>query len=97
MLLLEAFIQGTTLDNIADKISKGRQRAHQGPAPWNAGSKPALQGENSVHAKLTEDDVREIRRRRESGEILKAIAADFGITFGLVGHIAKRRIWKHVI
>lgn len=53
-------------------------------------------GEKHGCAKLTESDVITIRSRRASGETLKAIAADYGVTDGLIHHIVIRRLWKHV-
>lgn len=47
-------------------------------------------------AKLTESDVITIRARRARGETFKSIAADYGVTDGLVHHITSRRLWKHV-
>ncbi|UOF77346.1 pvl orF-50-like family [Caudoviricetes sp.] len=45
---------------------------------------------------LTEDDVREIRKRRASGEELRSIANDYGIKFQLVSRIARQECFKHV-
>lgn len=53
-------------------------------------------GERHGGAKLTESDVRAIRARRAAGETHKSIAAAFGVTDGLVCHIATRRLWKHI-
>jgi hypothetical protein len=47
-------------------------------------------------AKLTPDDVREIRRRRAAGEPRKAIAESFGIDVTNVSMIALRKTWAHV-
>lgn len=62
-------------------------------APWNP---PAMAGESNPNAKLTEKEVREIRRLRKQGITLKEVAAKFGVTFGLVSAIARGRAWKHV-
>ena len=53
-------------------------------------------GERKPNAKLTEDDVREIRRRRDAGETCVAIAKDFGVAFSLVHRIGWRTQWRHV-
>jgi HNH endonuclease len=55
-----------------------------------------LLGERHPAAKLTADQVREIRARREAGETCAAIAADFGVTYQLVWLITRNRIWRHV-
>jgi len=44
----------------------------------------------------TEDEIREIRARREAGESLKSIAASFDMTVSGVCNIATGRNWKHV-
>lgn len=50
----------------------------------------------SMHgmAKLTEDDVRAIRSRRDSGETIKVLAADFRVSASQACAIAKRRSWQ---
>lgn len=76
--------QGTNDDNVADMMSKGRQR------------NGVSIGEKHGNAKLTDDAVRSIRLRRQSGEPLPSIAADFGVTKQLIWNIVKLRGWKHV-
>lgn len=46
-------------------------------------------GTKNSMAKLTDDHVVEIRRRRASGEMLASIAADYGVTFQTVSDIAR--------
>lgn len=53
----------------------------------------ALRGGALPQTKLTEADVREIRRRCKAGELYKIIAADHGITLAYVGEIANRKKW----
>lgn len=70
---------GTQADNVADMKAKGRERKARGPDhPQN---------------RLTEDQVREIRRRRLAGEKSIDLANEFGISYGMVGHIASGRAW----
>ena len=57
---------GTPLDNMADKMAKGRHRVARGSA--------------NGHAKLTEEQAAEIRRRALFGENQRLLAAEFGIT-----------------
>jgi hypothetical protein len=47
-------------------------------------------------AKLTEDDVREIRLRRANGETCRSIALTKGISFSEVSDIARLNVWKHI-
>lgn len=46
--------------------------------------------------KITEGDVREIRRRAEAGETLTAIAKDYPVNLQNVWHIVHRKSWKNV-
>lgn len=50
-------------------------------------------GTKNAMAKLTDAAVREIRRRRKSGERLKTIAADFGVSDRAVSKIALGQRW----
>ena len=52
-------------------------------------------GTDHPGAKLTDDDVREIRRR-VSHETHTAVAADFGVARTLIGRIVRGEIWRHV-
>lgn len=52
-----------------------------------------LRGEKAGGAKVTEVEVREIRKRRAAGERLKDIAADYGIGFANVSSIALGKNW----
>lgn len=47
-------------------------------------------------SKITESDVIDIRRRRESGESLPAICKDYGIARSTASQIATGKRWKHV-
>ena len=62
----------------------------------NYGSKPR-RGERNPMAKLTSEDVDEIRYRRASGEMLKTIAADFGISINHVCNLAQGKRWGHEV
>ena len=53
-------------------------------------------GASQWMAKLTDEKIREIRKRREGGEFLKDIAADYGVSMGHVGLICQRKTWAHV-
>lgn len=63
---------------------------------FSMGGKTGAKGQRNGNAKLTEDDVRAIRRRCEAGEKQADIAADYGITAGLVSQIHTRYSWRHV-
>ena len=55
-----------------------------------------IPGQKPQNTKLTEEQVREIRRRYDLKEGCEVIAADFGITGGNVSMIGRRKTWKHV-
>jgi hypothetical protein len=71
---------GTRGDNNRDRNTKGRQ----------------ARGERSSLAVLTEAQVRAIRARAGHAESDASIGRDFGVTDVTVGHIRRRRTWKHV-
>jgi len=56
----------------------------------------ALRGEDSPQSKLTADQVREIRRMKESGMGRKEIAQKFNVTAENVCRICHRLTWKHI-
>ena len=73
----------TPAGNSADMVAKGRQ----------------LKGERQSRAKLTADQVRQIREKyvpksRESGT--KAMAKEYGVSDVLVSLIVRRKIWQDV-
>ena len=70
----------TRVENEADKSVKGR----------------VPKGEGQWRAILTEDAVREIRRRVANGETRTALAREFGTSPSNVEHIVAYRRWKHV-
>lgn len=77
--------QGTNLDNMRDCLSKGRGRKEH--------------GEDRYNAKLTEDDVRQIRRRfvkRCPKNGLAALGREFGVYDTMIHSIVTRKRWKHV-
>lgn len=71
---------GTQADNMADMKAKGR-------SPSNS------VGENNCTAKLTEENVKEIRSSKESPLVL---AKRYGVSKSAIDHIFYKRTWKHV-
>lgn len=59
-------------------------------------AKAPSRGEANPRARLTDDEVRAIRRRRNAGERSADLAAEFGITSRMVNLIARRERWSHV-
>jgi hypothetical protein len=59
--------------------------------------KHTIRGELSTNSKVTESDVREIRRLFSLGNITKAkLSRDFGIAETTLSHIINNDTWKHV-
>lgn len=75
---------GTQDDNMRDMLEKGRQ-------PKGA------KGELHNMAKLTTEEVMEIRTRYATGDIMRReLASEYGVSLGAVCDIIYRRSWRHV-
>jgi transcriptional regulator len=70
----------TSIENAADRQRHGR----------------TPRGERHSGSKLTDDEVREIRRRLAAGEKQSDIARQFGIALSNVGVIRCGRAWSHI-
>lgn len=79
---LDHLFLGTQQDNIADMISKGRHRG--------------VPGERHHRAKLTDNDVREIRSLLRMGFSRPDIARRFCVCRETIYRIADGSGWKHV-
>jgi hypothetical protein len=55
-----------------------------------------FRGERNGRAKLTENDVREIRKLRAAGLTQKQVAQRFGIHWMRVSEIDRKKAWAHV-
>jgi hypothetical protein len=72
---------GTPLENMQDKMLRGH----------------AYQGAEHHRAKLSESDVREIRRRYDAGERVSDIRKDYPrLAWTNIRRVAIRSTWKHV-
>ncbi len=71
---------GTAADNSADMISKNRHRSPR--------------GERHPAAKLTADNVIEIRRRIGCGESQMVVAAEFQVDQSSISHVATQKTWR---
>lgn len=71
---------GSDQDNADDRERDGNQ----------------ARGERMGSAKLTEDQVVEIRRRHGEGEMVTVLAEEFDVSHGTVGALVRRETWKHV-
>lgn len=79
---------GTHADNMRDCIAKGRHRG--------ATHRETYLGERNGRSKLTADQVRELRLRRNDGESMRALARRFGVSKPSVQAIVRRDHWRHV-
>lgn len=74
---------GRPLDNMRDKINKGRQRVPHG-------------SEHGM-AKLTEAQVLEIRRRYAAKEANQyQLADEYGMSQPIISDIVRRKLWAHL-
>lgn len=76
----EHLFLGTQKDNIQDAARKGRMQ----------------RGSDKHNAKLTEDDVREIRAKHTAGITNRDLAVEYRISAWKISRIVNRRAWKHV-
>jgi hypothetical protein len=58
---------------------------------------PKARGERHSQAKLTEAQVREIRRRVMDGEVQRRLAAEYGVNVATICNIVSGKIWAYVI
>lgn len=86
----------TQAENIADKVSKGRQS--KGDKHYNRLHPERLKrGEDHVQAILTEVQVREILRRHNAGGITQVeLGKEYGVSNVTINAIVRKRIWKHI-
>jgi len=83
---------GTRADNNRDMCDKGRHvpgGTHCGPGNYE-------RGEGHHNARLTAEQVVELRRRFDAGEHPSALAVDFGICQTYAYKVATRRAWRHL-
>lgn len=86
-------LDGDRLNNDATNLRWGtrsqnmRDKERHGTAP---------RGERHPHAKLTDTDVREIRRMRDAGASLPQIMRRFNISRMTAWRVAARKLWRHV-
>lgn len=104
-LVLEAFIgprpegmvgchnDGNPLNNAVENLRWDTPKANSADRATHG---TLLLGRELHSAKLSEDDVREIRRLRAAGEQYKPIAERFGVTKQAIFHVCKRQSWAHV-
>lgn len=87
---------GTQVENMADMVAKGR--AAKGETSGLRRHPECIpRGERSGSAKLTEAQVREMRRRYAAGGVRhRDLAEERGMDTSSVTRIINRQVWKHV-
>lgn len=96
---------GTREQNTQDAIERGRfasgdrngMRTHPERHVSKVHPERMARGERSNQSQLTEDDIREIRAAYQNGMTLKALGAQYGITYQAIQKIVRRRSWTHVL
>lgn len=83
----EHLFRGDSATNSQDAAAKGRLVFQKYPDR-------APRGENGSSAKLTAEQVTEIRTRRENGETQTALAARFGVTQANISAILTGKTWR---
>jgi hypothetical protein len=73
---------GTPMDNMQDKIARGRAKY--------------IHGEDHYGAKLTARQVRTIRRLRNNGSSFRELAKKYNVTASNIMKIVTRDSWKHI-
>ena len=76
---------GSSAENSQDMMAKGRGNTH------------GFFGSSHPASKLSDDDVRDIRRRRRSGERNKVIAAMYGLCESWCSQICNGKKWSHLL
>lgn len=95
-------VAGAIGDQIADAINQGRvtppdahDMGHKGV--WFLKGRPGLKGEKAYGAKLTPENVLEIRAVHGKGGIsYSALARQFGVTPENIFRIIRRKTWSHL-
>jgi hypothetical protein len=89
---------GTQGDNARDRENKDRGNHAKGNANGSRKYPERLmRGDSHSSAKLSSAQVIEIRARYAAGGVFhRELAAEFGVSVGLIGHIMIKRCWKHV-
>ena len=77
----EHLVVGTPADNMDDMVRRGR----------------SLKGKMNPQAKLTEDDVRDIKRRLRAGQMQTDIAAQYGVWQSAIQKISSGESWRHIV
>lgn len=88
--------EGTHIENMIDKCNKGRQAKGEMNGT-KLHPETTAKGIRNAKAKLTDDQIRDIRYRYDNGERDQRVLAEiFGISPANVSKIVLRLTWKHI-
>jgi hypothetical protein len=88
---------GTPLDNMRDKMAKGRHVSVTGDLHGlRQHPDRASRGECRWNAKLDSEQVKVIREKFEFGVTQAQIAREYGLDRRQVSKIVRRKVWRHV-
>lgn len=88
-------IDNNRANNRADNLNY-LTRSQNAKRAYDQGRRPRPQGERHPFARLTANDVREIRRRVADGEMQKDLAAAFSVHDSHICKIVSRKKWTHI-
>lgn len=106
-LVLEAFVgpcpegqqvrhfpDGTRSNNRLSNLSWGTPKENQADRQVQG---TAVNGDDCHLSKLTAEQATEVRRRLDSGERIRDVARELGMSEGAIGHIKARRSWSKAL
>lgn len=73
-------------------VTRGQNMKHA----YALGLAKPLRGESNPHARLTEENVRAMRKSFALGASLASLGRHFGVSYVTVGKIVRREKWKHI-
>lgn len=82
-----------TSDNSVQNLSYGTAKQNTDDRKRD-GTYPI--GEKNSRRRLTDEAVRDIRRRYAQGELQRQIAASFGVSRPVISQIVRRKTWRHI-
>lgn len=88
-------VRGDVLANMADQVARDRNAKGD---RHGARTKPerVRRGVNNAAARLTDDQVIEIRQRYADGDTQVALATAYAVSQPLISQIVRRKVWTHL-
>ncbi len=81
----EHLFLGNAMDNCLDKMKKNRYK------------RGIIFGEKIGLSKLKEEDIKEIRKRYQNGNVSqRSLAKTFGVRFQTIGAVVRNETWTHI-